>query len=555
MSIFSVPAAATADLSGFWDFAFTPEALENLKLEELEFASVASVPGCYDLRPECLMLRGSGVYRCFVSCGGDIELACDGLGLRGAFFWDKRKVGDTVAPFTRESFRFDAGAQGVHELIIAVNNEFDDEPGSLFRRNYDFYAHGGIYRKVTVTALQKIRLEKLQLIPRDIEKGEVEVTVELSGCEAVEKALLAWDEKEPCASLTLENGKAQGVFAVPDHQIWSPENPHLHTLTVKVQDQCFTARTGLRTITAAKGKLFLNGKELKVAGINRHDAHPDFGYAVPDEIRLRDLLLLKQQGYNCIRGCHYPQSEEFLDLCDQMGMLVWEESLGWGNRDFSMADPVFAERQIRQTEMMVKKSINHPCVIMWGFLNECSSDLEISRKLIGDLAAAIRKLDTSRPVTYGSMFLTKDVCFDLVDVISYNTYPCWYREGQDQYFSKATLLSHLKELADFASTPEFIDKPVIISEVGAEALPGDHSGMRWSEEYQSELLCEVLRQTLGEGRFAGTFLWQFCDTRTYINNACQVRTGGFNHKGIVDGSRRPKISFRETGKVIKEYMK
>ena len=554
MNLFTVPAAGVVELSGIWEFAFVPGALENLAVETVNFDSLAAVPGCFDLQSGCFMKRGTGLYRCKVRCGGENELVCHGVGLRGLLFWDGRQIASVEAAFSQEKIRFDAGGYGIHELVIAVNNEFDDSPGSLFRRNYDFYAHGGIYRKVTMSALAPLRLEKLQVIPRNTETGEVEVSLEVSGDMSAKEAFLSWDEGEFLETLKLENGVGKALFCVPGHKLWTPETPHLHQLTVKVKDQNFNASFGIRSITAAQGKLFLNGKELKIAGINRHDAHPDFGYAVPDDIRLRDLQMLKEQGYNCIRGCHYPQSEDFLDLCDRVGMMVWEESLAWGNRELSMTDPLFKERQVRETEKMVRKSINHPCVIMWGFLNECSSDFEFSRDLISSLAAAIRKQDPSRPITYGSMFLTRDVCLDLVDVISFNTYPCWYREGQEQYFDRENLLSHLKELADFASAPEYAEKPLLISEIGAEAFPGDHSGLRWSEEYQSELLCEVLRHTLGGGRYSGAFLWQFCDIRTYIGNTCQHRPGGFNRKGLVDGSRRPKLSFKETGKVIKDCL-
>ena len=78
-------------------------------------------------------------------------------------------------------------------------------------------------------------------------------------------------------------------------------------------------------IEVIDGKLFLNGKPLKLIGVNRHDAHPDFGYAVPKSIQIQDLQMLKKAGFNCIRGSHYPQSEAFLSLCDELGIMVWQE--------------------------------------------------------------------------------------------------------------------------------------------------------------------------------------------------------------------------------------
>ena len=542
-----------ADLSGIWDFTFLKTSLDALKVSKLRFDSSATVPGCFDFLPQCRMMRGTGVYRRRVTCGGEMILTSEGLGLRGAFFWDGKKIGGTEFPFTLEQFRFDAGAPGPHELIIAVSNEFDDTPGSLFRRNYDFYAHGGIYRPVSIAPVLPIELEKLQVIPLDTKKGEVEVTVVLTGKTAkLGSAALRWDDGKSTDTLKLKNGRGKGVFRVPNHKVWSPETPNLHTVTVKVKEQEFSATFGIRVVTVSKGKLLLNGKALKIAGTNRHDAHPDFGYAVPDEIRLRDLLMLKQQGFNCIRGCHYPQSGAFLDMCDRLGMMVWEESLGWGNRS-ELADPLFRKRQIRQTEMMVRKSINHPCVIMWGCLNECSSDTPEGRELVEMLVKTLHKADPSRPVTFGSNRTTRDICLDLVDIISFNTYPCWYGGTEEQYFDKEGLYRSLQTLVDFASAPEYKNKPFFISEIGAEAIPGNHSGMRWSEEYQAGLLSEAMRFVLESKRCTGIFLWQFCDIRTYVSCNCQSRPGGFNRKGMVDGSRNPKPSFREVGKVIGEF--
>jgi len=544
---------SAADLSGIWDFTFLKTPLDALKVSKLRFDSCAAVPGCFDFLPQCRMMRGTGVYRRQVTCGGEMILTSEGLGLRGAFFWDGKKIGSTEFPFTLEKFRFDAGAPGPHELIIAVNNEFDDSPGSLFRRNYDFYAHGGIYRPVSIAPVQPIELETLQVIPLDAKKGEVEVTIVLTGKTAkLGSAALRWDDGVFTDTLKLKNGRGKGVFRVPDPKVWSPETPDLHTVTVKVKEQEFSATFGIRVITISKGKLLLNGKALKIAGTNRHDAHPDFGYAVPDEIRLRDLLMLKHQGFNCIRGCHYPQSGAFLDMCDRLGMMVWEESLGWGNRA-EVGDPLFRERQIRQTAMMARKSINHPCVIMWGCLNECASETPEGRELVKMLIETLHKADPSRPVTFGSNRSTRDICMDLVDIISFNTYPCWYGGSEDQYFDKEGLYKSLQVLVDFASTPEYKNKPLFISEIGAEAIPGNHSGMRWSEEYQASLLSEAMRYVLESKRCTGIFLWQFCDIRTYISCNCQSRPGGFNRKGMVEGNRNPKPSFREVGKVIAEF--
>ena len=253
---------------------------------------------------------------------------------------------------------------------------------------------------------------------------------------------------------------------------------------------------------------------------------------------------------NCIRGCHYPQSEELLSLCDRLGILVWEESLGWGNNEAALTDPEFQARQIRETRNMAVKSVNHPSVIIWGFLNEARTDLEAARPLVKSLAETLREFDPSRPVTYGTCRLAKDVCLDLVDVISFNTYPCWYGFDQSQFCNKDDIRKNLSELVDFSSKPEYREKPLLISEIGAEALPGIYGGQRWSEEYQADLLETVVRFVLGSDRCSGTILWQYCDTRTFLSNCSQSAAGGFNSKGLLDRYRNPKISWRRLSDLL-----
>lgn len=542
------------DLSGVWQFVFVPGQLDTLVLDKLAFTSYAPVPGCFDLLPDQWMRRGTGVYRTTVEAGGPVQLCCEGLGLRGDFFWDGRKIGSCGIPFSTTKLSFDAGEKGLHELVIAVCNIIDNEPASPFKANYDFYAHGGIYRKVTLAPQADFSLKYLKVLPLDPATGKVQVQLSFQGDTAqLDKGTFLFDTSTEAESFPINSGEACFEVQVPSPRLWTPETPELHTLTATVNGQSFTTSFGLRTIAVKEGKLLLNGKVLKIAGVNRHDCHPDFGYAIPYPLQLKDLLMLKEKGFNCIRGCHYPQSEEFLTLCDKMGMLVWEESLAWGNKEEDLADPVFCEHQLQQAEELVYKSFNHPSVIMWGFLNECASETAAGRKLIENLTRLLRSLDPGRPLTFGGNRVKQDICLDLVDIISFNVYPCWYGGNEDQFMDTDFLNSYLQDLADFASAPEYRSKALIISEIGAEALPGDHSGMRWSEEYQAELLGTTMRHVLNSDRYTGTFLWQYCDTRTYISNTCQVRTGGFNHKGMVDGSRNVKLSFKEVGKIIKEY--
>jgi len=270
-------------------------------------------------------------------------------------------------------------------------------------------------------------------------------------------------------------------------------------------------------------------------------------------VLVKDLQLLKQLGGNCFRGSHYPQSEEFLDLCDRTGVMIWEESLGWGNREFSLTDPDFQEKQKRETRKAALASINHPCIILRGFLNEAGTHLETAKPLVKALADILHEVDPATPVTFATDKAQKDVCLEYVDVISFNTYPCWYSGNEDEFMNHDEFKRVMDGLVEFASQEQYINKPVIISEVGAEAIPGLRGGQRWSEEYQAELHEALVRRVIEDERFSGTFIWQFCDARTFAGSAAQTKAGNFNFKGALDSHRVPKEAWHRVSQVLKEY--
>ena len=188
-------------------------------------------------------------------------------------------------------------------------------------------------------------------------------------------------------------------------QLWSPENPHLHTLEVQFGTDRMIERFGIRTVRTGKRCVLLNGKPIYLKGFNRHESHPEFGPATPEQVMIEDLQNLRDLHCNMVRGCHYSQDQRFLDLCDEFGMLVWEESLGWGNSAAQMADPEFRALQEQQTRLMVRNSINHPSGIIWAFLNEQDSSTPEGYAITEQLVRSIKEEDSSRIVNQGQISL------------------------------------------------------------------------------------------------------------------------------------------------------
>ena len=539
------------DLDGVWDFQYTPGAEDpaHPDLAALDFGDRLPVPGVFDVMPGYEGRGGTAYYRTRVSVtpNAKLLLKSPGLGMWGAFFWDGRPVGVHDLPYSGMEFVFDAGNGAEHELVVAVDNRFDAARQPLLSPFFDFYCHGGIFRPLELHELPALSLDRAQVRVTDLDAGKVRVEVTFRGDAVPDrvKVRIAFDDEPARArTLTVAGGRGEFTAVLRDKRRWDCEHPVLHTLKVALDGETLVERFGLRTVAAEHGKILLNGEAVRLCGYCRHEAHPEFGPALPPQIIMEDLQLLRQVGCNFVRGCHYPQDQRFLDLCDEFGILVWEESLGWGNRPEQYADPRFAAAQRRQVEPMVKNSGNHPAVILWGFMNEGASDDPECRFLYEDMAAALRKLDPSRLVTYATKKFTNDIDLDLVDVIGLNTYPGWYALDPDKFRPLDEIPARYDEFLAFLHERGFDDKPLLFSEIGAGAIYGwrDRFHGPWSEEYQRDYLDTVLDYFFSHDRVCGISLWQFIDSRTYSTAYSIRRPRAFNNKGIFDEYRRPKLA-------------
>lgn len=335
----------------------------------------------------------------------------------------------------------------------------------------------------------------------------------------------------------------KGVFKGMKVTSWTPENPQLHQLLAWlldgeaiVDDQM--DRIGFRQVEVKGKKILLNGKSIRLRGYNRHEDHPQFGCAIPLEAMATDLEILRDLGCNFVRTSHYPNDLRFLDLCDEMGFCVWEESHA---RSIPLKHPLFREQIKVNTEEMIDWHYNRPSIVMWGCLNECDSVSPAGAREHKRVIDLIKKLDRSRPVTFASDKADRDLCLGYVDIVSWNRYDAWYRGGPD---SVAPELDKILKWLHSSKSKGGKGKPVILSEFGGGAIYGDRQACRakWSEEYQSDCLDESLRVYLNHPDVAGAAIWQFCDCRV-TQDHWQRRPGTKNNKGTVDGYRRPKLAY------------
>ncbi|KPL06929.1 hypothetical protein AMJ86_06565, partial [bacterium SM23_57] len=203
-----------------------------------------------------------------------------------------------------------------------------------------------------------------------------------------------------------------------------------------------------------------------------------------------------------------------------------------------LTDPVFMDAQKRHINEMIRSAANRPSVIMWGLLNESHSHDNRNIQAYAELIEYIHGVDPTRPVTYASNHPFDDLCFDLVDIISINTYPGWY-------FGDISEMPDIVDgILDYLDNQLGTSKPIIISEIGAGAIPGwrdEHEG-RWTEQYQARLIEDVIRHLfMDRQRVSGLCIWLYNDFRTNDN---VMRPRGFNNKGVVDEYRRPKMAYQ-----------
>ena len=546
-------AAESLSLDGSWEFCF----VEGKCLEEIAAGSeirpyrdTIPVPACYDMMPKWYMKRGTGLYRRKFDLATpmkDAVLVVDGMGVRAKLKIDGKDLGLHPYPYARLEIPVGPLAAGSHTVFAAVDNILEWPRVKMARPYYDFYLYGGFYHGVKLVE----REPKVFVRTLDYKTGKVEIEIENGGDSA---AMLAFDCGQE-VNVKLSNDRA--TITVPDFRLWSPESPALHKVSIKLSTFNFqlSTRFGIRQIEAKNRKIYLNGKELFLKGFNRHESDWLNGAATGEAIMLQDIQRLKALGGNFIRGAHYQQCERFLDLCDENGVLVWEESLGWGNgQDYvngyfppnELKDEEFCDMQVRETREMVRASFNHPCVVIYGFLNECASEKLECKVLVDRLVEAVRAENTGRLVTFACNKTDKDICCTNMDIVSFNAYPgvIPMKPGTEADLREKVRGKFNGIVETFRR--RYPDKPIMVSETGCGAefgRRGEYASPN-TEELQNEYLANVFETLWANPDVVGFSIWQMNDGRTrerFGGNAVSAMFGG-SIAGVFDRLRRPKLS-------------
>lgn len=519
-----------------------------------------AVPGCWESHPLFADYRGEGIYRKTFQAQGNVRIECKGVSHTATVYLDGHEIGHHYNAYTPFSVVVSDLEPGRHMLEIKADNRFHKD--SALHVPNDYMSYGGISRGVVVEELSDLYLEYVHVKTyRENEQWYVQVKAAVNvlkiGQNEEEDITIQGKIKNTAFEWKLTDTAKKHYEFCTDLKIdgieeWSPETPVLYQVELQMlrEDEVIDdliERFGFREICVQGKYILLNGKKLRIKGVCRHEDHPDYGCALPYQTIYNDLVLIRQMGANSIRTAHYPNDEIFLDLCDELGILVWEENHARGLEEDRMKHPLFEEQAEQVIREMIFYHYNHPCIFIWGILNECASETLFGRSCYEKQFRLIREMDDSRPCTFASCKFFGDICFDLPDVISCNLYPRWYVDKP--------VRDYLNEVYDWiVEDGNGKGKPFIVSEIGAGGLYGCHNAYhgKWTEEYQADALSEQVSECLKFSESMGVYIWQFCDVRV-SSEWFAGRPREMNNKGVVDEYRRPKAAYGRVKEIFEQY--
>ncbi|MBQ9887538.1 MAG: glycoside hydrolase family 2 protein [Lachnospiraceae bacterium] len=401
-------------------------------------------------------------------------------------------------------------------LVIEVDSR-EQQNMPPFGHVIDYMTYGGLYREVRLEIREDSYIEdvfakpfipegegmtKSSYSPQEIAAvrfdGRLESEVRVvngEGC-VLRQTIFEYKDTQGIPLCAASFKTSTGNLIVPKARLWDVESPALYTLVTElirneeVIDRVETT-FGFRRAVFETDCFRLNGRRLKLVGLNRHQSFPYVGYAMPKSMQRLDAEILKQElGVNAVRTSHYPQSQHFIDRCDELGLLVFTEIPGWQH----IGDDEWKNIAVENTKEMVLQYRNHPSIILWGVrINESVDDDELYKRT----NETARRLDSTRQ-TAGVRCNKKSSLLE--DVYTYNDF---VHEGTNRGCEpKKNVTSD-------------INKPYMISEYNGHMYPTKAFD---DEEHRLEHAlrhARVLDAVAGEDDIAGSFGWCFFDYNTH----------------------------------------
>lgn len=419
---------------------------------------------------------------------------------------------------------------------------------------HDFFNYAGIHRPVWLYAAPRARFCDITVTTElDGSAGLVSYTAVCRGAEGCKVKVRLLDAQGSCRA---DGEGDRSVLRVENAHLWAPGDGYLYMgeFTLwrggELVDE-YTLRIGIRTVRVAGTRFLINDRPFTFRGFGTHEDIGILGKAHNDAYMLADFARMKWVGANSFRTSHYPYSEDVLDYADEQGIVVIDETAAVGlnllgaqifpgeeMQTFSPRTIDGRTGELHRTHILelIARDKNHPCVAVWSLANEPESQTEAAEGYFRPLFQAAREADPTRPIGFVNMMLGQPgTCrvAQFADLIMLNRYYGWYVETGDLAEAKRLLR---RELEGWKA----VGKPVIMTEYGADAIPGLHqmSGAPWSEEFQVELL-RAYHEVMDECEaVVGEQVWNYADFATAPGT---MRVGG-NRKGVFTRDREPKMA-------------
>lgn len=584
------------DLGGIWE-AVRPASPGNP--ETVPVWQKVTLPHCFNAEdavdPDVNYYQGPGWYKTLLTidnpyADGRIVLDFEGAGQKTKVYIYTTLVGEHVGGYDEwsvditeavNSFMADDQLmkrfKGKIPLSVRCDNSRDLEmiPSDLS----DFNLYGGLYRYLNLVYLPKASFELIRLEPvlsADRKEGTVKVKASFYNPEDIRKAnvtVAIYDaEHKQIYSQTVQNILPLGNQFLAEARIknpalWDVDSPVLYTceLTIDAGGQTLATeeRFGFRQFEfKEKGPFFLNGRRLLLRGTHRHEDHAGVAQAMTEEMMRTEMQMMKDMGVNFIRLGHYQQSDIILRLCDELGILVWEEE-PWCRG--GLGGETYKEQARRMLTNMIDQHHNHPSVIIWGLGNENDWPNDFSTFDKGAIRAFMKeqhdlahRLDDTRMTAIRRC----EFCSDIVDVYSPSIWAGWYRGVFTDY--KSVSEEEMKKVKHFLhvewggdsharrhSENVFANLKGIESGKGADERDGDASlyggaaraskDGDWSESYIVRLIDWHLKEQETMPWLTGAAYWPFKDFSTPVRPENPVPY--VNQKGVVERDFTPKESY------------
>jgi beta-glucuronidase len=423
---------------------------------------------------------------------------------------------------------------GENKLLVNANNTRGDD--NIPTKIADWWNYGGITRSVSLIEVSETYISDYFI---QLEKGklsEIKGWVRVSGSQKAQSVNVEIPELGLKQSVQTDtSGYAEIHLSSKKIQHWSPENPKMYEVTVSSVNDNVKDKIGFRTIETRGTEILLNGKPIFLKGAAIHEEAPFRTGRCYSEADARTLLTwAKELGSNYVRLAHYPHNEAMTRMADEMGLLVWSEVPIYWNVKFEKPEVYAnAEKQLLEN---ISRDKNRASVILWSVANE-TNESEPRLVFLKKLLEKTKAVDPTRLTTAAllakegkSEFSLEDPLGEFVDVMGCNEYIGWY-----------TLPA---ELAPGIKWTSKYNKPLIMSEFGAEAVAGLHGNPEeiWTEEYQNRIFENQVKMLNNIPFLRGTSVWSLMDFRSPLR-LLPIKQDFFNRKGLVSDKGIKKMAF------------